>query len=74
MKRYHINIDYFIIIFICTCAFDLVALLDSETIKENTITGANIGFGSNTKGEFPIEPWYALVKIAPSVYKSVQVY
>ena len=26
------------------------------------------------KGEFPIELWYALVKIAPSVYKSVQVY
>ena len=27
-----------------------------------------------TKGEFSIEPWYALVKIAPSVYESVQVY
>ena len=28
----------------------------------------------NAKGEFSIEPWYALVKIAPSVYESVQVY
>ena len=26
------------------------------------------------KGEFSIEPWYGLVKIVPSVYKSVQVY
>ena len=33
----------------------------------------NYIFGT-TKGEFSIEPRYALVKIAPSVYKSVQVY
>ena len=26
------------------------------------------------KGEFSTEPWYALVKIDPSVYESVQVY
>ena len=30
--------------------------------------------GKLDKGEFSIEPWYALVKIAPSVYQSVQVY